>query len=169
MMIKKVCTTCKIEKEITEFSKDKHQIDGYTHSCKLCRNKRYNDWAKENKNKVQERNAKSWLLRKEYYQSERGIESSRRTHLKRKYNMTLEEYNVMFENQNGVCEVCGEPEGCSRNTFLAVDHCHETNEIRGLLCTNCNRALGLLKENTETLNKMIEYLKKRKNKKNEKN
>lgn len=163
IIVKKVCANCKIEKEITEFSKDKSEKDGYTYGCKLCRNKRYNEWAKENKDKVRDRNAKRWLTRKEYYQSERGVESSRRTHLKRKYNMTLEEYNVMLENQNGVCKICGEPENCSRNKFLAVDHCHETNKIRGLLCTNCNRSVGLLKENVETLNKMIEYLKTHKN------
>ena len=159
---KKVCTTCKIEKEITEFSKDKNEKDGYTYNCKVCRNKRYNEWAKNNKDKIREKNAKKSESRKAYYQSERGVESSRRAHLKRKYNMTLENYGELLEKQNGVCEICGEPEGCVRNTFLAVDHCHNTNKVRGLLCTSCNRAIGLLKENINTLNNMIEYIKKHK-------
>ena len=47
---KKVCASCKKEKEITEFSKDKHQKDGYTYSCKECRNKRYNERIYESKN-----------------------------------------------------------------------------------------------------------------------
>jgi endogenous inhibitor of DNA gyrase (YacG/DUF329 family) len=161
--IKKICATCKEEKYLDEFSKDKNQNDGYTYSCKKCRNLRYNEWAKKNKDKVKERNTKQHNNRKEYYQSERGVESSRRTHLKRKYNMTLEKYNEMLDFQNNVCLICEQPENCIRNKFLAVDHCHITNKIRGLLCTNCNRAIGLLKENIETMEKMIKYIKKHKN------
>lgn len=159
---KKVCSTCKVEKEITEFSKDKTEKDGYTYSCKVCRNKRYNDWAKENKDKVRERNAKRAEDRQAYYQSERGIISSRRTHLKRKYNMTLEEYNVILESQNGVCDICKEPESYGRATFLSVDHCHNSNTIRGLLCNNCNRAIGLLKDDIDVLENAVKYLKKHK-------
>lgn len=162
LLRKKICSSCKIEKEITEFSKDKNEKDGYTYNCKVCRNKRYNEWAKNNKEKIRERNYQKKEKRKEYYQSDRGIESSRRAHLKRKYNMSLEEYNDILKKQNGICAVCGESENCNRNKFLAVDHCHDTNKIRGLLCTNCNRAIGLLKENIETLYKIIEYLKKHK-------
>jgi len=42
---------------------------------------------------------------------------------------------------------------------LAVDHCHDTNKVRGLLCKNCNTAIGLLKENLETMTKALEYVK----------
>jgi hypothetical protein len=164
LVIKKVCSTCKVEKEITEFSKDRTEKDGYTYSCKVCRNKRYNEWAKENKDKVRERNAKKSESRQAYYQSERGIESSRRAHLKRKYNMTLEEYDVILESQNGVCDICKEPESYGRASFLAVDHCHNDETIRGLLCNNCNRAIGLLKDNIEVLENAVKYLKKHKQK-----
>jgi hypothetical protein len=159
---KKKCSTCKIEKDITEFSKDKHGKDGYTYNCKICRNKRYNDWAEENRDKVREKNRKHKDRRKEYYQSDKGVQSSRRAHLKRKYTMTLDEYNILLDKQNGVCDICGESETCTRNTFLAVDHCHTTNKVRGLLCTNCNRSIGLLKENITTLKNMINYIEKHK-------
>ena len=159
---KKVCATCKIEKDITEFSKDRTEKDGYTYSCKVCRNKRYNEWASKNKDKVRERNARKAQNRQAYYQSERGVESSRRAHLKRMYNMTLEEYNVILESQNGVCEICKQPESYGRASFLAVDHCHNSETIRGLLCNNCNRAIGLLKDDIEVLENAVKYLKKHK-------
>ena len=158
----KKCSTCNLEKNLTDFSKDKHQKDGYTYSCKSCRNKKYNEWAKNNKDKVSEKNTKSHERRKSYYQSEVGVQSSRRAHLKRKYDMKLEEYNEILEKQNGVCDICNEPESGSRNNFLAVDHSHETNKIRGLLCTTCNRAIGLFKDDIEVLEKAIKYLKKHK-------
>jgi hypothetical protein len=160
--MEKKCANCGLEKDLKEFSKDKHQKDGYTYSCKDCRNKKYNEWAKNNKDKVREKNAKRWESRKSYYQSEEGIKSSRRAHLKRMFGMTLEEYNVKLEEQNGVCDICSEPEKSVRNNFLCVDHSHDNDNIRGLLCTNCNRAIGLLKDNIEILENAIKYLKKHK-------
>ena len=78
------------------------------------------------------------------------------------FGITLEEYNEILEKQNKVCAVCEKPETSQRLSFLSVDHCHKTNKIRGLLCNNCNRAIGLLKEDIETLEKAINYLKKEK-------
>ena len=80
----------------------------------------------------------------------------------RTYGITLKEYLDMAEQQNFVCAICGKPNfpmksissGC-----LVVDHNHKTNKVRGLLCHNCNRALGLLQDNTETLESAINYLK----------
>ena len=158
----KKCANCGLEKDLTEFSKDKQQKDGYTYSCKDCRNKKYNQWAKNNKDKVREKNSKNHEKRKSYYQSEEGVKSSRKAHLKRMFGITLEEYDKKLNEQNGVCEICSEPEKSIRNNFLAVDHSHETGKIRGLLCTNCNRALGLFKDNIELLEKAIKYLKKHK-------
>lgn len=81
---------------------------------------------------------------------------------KRTYGITLEEYLDLAENQNFVCAICGKPNFPMKNIHsgcLVVDHDHETNKVRGLLCHNCNRALGLLQDNTETLESAINYLK----------
>jgi len=161
-MEKKKCSLCRSEKDFSLFSNDKHSKDGKTSSCKECRRKKDKEYREKNKDKVRDRNKKNWRKRKEFYSSERGIESSRRSHLKRKYDMTLEEYNHILEKQENTCAICGNHETTKRNRFLTVDHCHETNKIRGLLCNNCNRTLGLLGENIETLKKMIEYLIKHK-------
>lgn len=76
--------------------------------------------------------------------------------LKRKYGLTLADYQELFEQQNGVCAICARIE---ENRMLAVDHCHdETGRVRGLLCGTCNRALGLFKDSPELLAKAKEYV-----------
>ncbi len=77
--------------------------------------------------------------------------------LKSKFGITLEQYNSLIEKQEGRCAVCG-IDGCPTGRALAVDHCHETKEIRGLLCARCNTMLGLSKDNIKTLKNAIVYL-----------
>jgi hypothetical protein len=65
--------------------------------------------------------------------------------LMRLYGMTREDYNALLVKQEGRCALCGQPETAKRwgkPMTLAVDHDHETKEIRGLLCSRCNRSLG---------------------------
>ena len=83
--------------------------------------------------------------------------------LKKQFGIGLPEYQEMLEAQNGVCAICENhetrrnPDGSYR--LLAVDHCHESQKIRGLLCTGCNTGIGLFRDNPEYLAKAIEYLK----------
>jgi len=90
-------------------------------------------------------------------------EESRRQWLKRCYSMTQEDYDIKFRNQNGCCAICKNIEttihGFTKNNqSLAVDHCHKSGKIRGLLCRNCNTAIGLLNEDISLLEKAKEYL-----------
>lgn len=80
--------------------------------------------------------------------------------LRRTYGITLEEYNKMFEDQNGCCAICNEHQ-LTLNQILYVDHCHESGRVRGLLCLNCNILLGKAKDSEKILFKAIEYLKKK--------
>lgn len=74
-----------------------------------------------------------------------------------RYGITLEEYNKIFEIQNGCCTICGIHQNqLTRN--LAVDHNHKTGTVRGLLCTKCNIGIGKLQESVEILKKSIEYI-----------
>ena len=77
-----------------------------------------------------------------------------------KFGITLAIYYLMFDLQGGACAICGTttPGGRGKTRTLVVDHCHATGKVRGLLCPMCNTALGLAKENTETLRKMGKYL-----------
>lgn len=85
--------------------------------------------------------------------------------LKRDYGITVEDYNSLLEDQNFSCASCGisttELENNNqwkRHHKLVVDHCHETGRIRGLLCNNCNTALGMVKESLAVLEGLKRYV-----------
>jgi hypothetical protein len=84
--------------------------------------------------------------------------------LKHRYQISPIQYERIFQNQNGVCGICGNPEdvldpATKRVRRLSVDHNHKTGEVRGLLCTRCNSAIGKLKDNYKLLLRAVEYLK----------
>lgn len=79
--------------------------------------------------------------------------------LKRKFNLSVDQYNDMLIAQDNKCAICP-AEKSSSGKALAVDHCHTTLEIRGLLCNECNTSIGLMKESIEYLESAIKYLKK---------
>ena len=86
--------------------------------------------------------------------------SHRNTMLKSKYGITLEDYNKMLLAQNSLCAICGKRDTRNKSMpNLAVDHCHQTGKVRGLLCDRCNFSLGGFEDNINLLNKAIEYLK----------
>lgn len=83
--------------------------------------------------------------------------------LKRQFGISLKDYMDMYDAQDGKCWICGK-EGNSyssdngRSKTLAVDHCHDSKKIRGLLCNSCNVGLGKFKDNPSLLRKAIKYL-----------
>lgn len=80
---------------------------------------------------------------------------------KRKYGIGYAEVKRLEESQENVCAICkgsGFKMHQGINQILCLDHCHTTGQVRGLLCHNCNRALGLLQDNTDFLKSAIEYL-----------
>ena len=87
--------------------------------------------------------------------------SSRPAMLKHKYGLSIEQYDRMFLEQNGVCAICGNPPaptGKPQQTRLHVDHDHQTGQIRGLLCRACNHGIGSLRDSTAILQSAISYL-----------
>lgn len=82
-------------------------------------------------------------------------------YLQRNYRITLRQYEDLRQKQAGLCAICGS-EGFVMTSHhkmkLVVDHCHASGQVRGLLCHNCNRALGLLKDSDEVLQRAIKYL-----------
>ena len=82
--------------------------------------------------------------------------NSRRYKLKKKYNLTPEGYDVILKRQNGVCAICDGIGVDGRR--LHVDHCHETGKVRGLLCHDCNRGIGMFKDDSKKLQKAANYL-----------
>ncbi len=109
------------------------------------------EWSRKNKEKINAYN-------KERYHSLTEEEKilRNRKYTVSQYGLTLEEYDVILETQKGVCAICSEaPEG-----NLHIDHNHITNEVRGLLCGKCNRAIGLLNDDVSLFSKAINYLNK---------
>lgn len=76
------------------------------------------------------------------------------TNLKRNYGITLQEYLNILSRQNNKCVIC---ESDFSTIKACVDHCHDTKKIRGILCHNCNVAIGHLKHNPELLRKAAIY------------
>ena len=79
----------------------------------------------------------------------------RKDNLKHRYGITEEQYDQMFKKQNGKCAICNQ----ISEKALSVDHCHDTGKIRGLLCGNCNRGIGCLKDDENRIIKAAEYVK----------
>lgn len=124
----KKCGRCQTVKAAAEFHKNKKALDGLHVYCKACR---------------------SDIATADYRTGKTG-------HLERLYGIDRTEYGHMLTLQGGVCAICGET--CVSGNALAVDHDHKTGEVRGLLCANCNRGLGLFKDDPERIRKAIEYL-----------
>jgi len=82
-------------------------------------------------------------------------ESHRDSRFLRLYGITLDEYEERLAAQGGVCARCGQEPGQLR---LAVDHCHVTGAVRGLLCGSCNTYLGRLEANVDRLVDDLRYL-----------
>jgi len=87
--------------------------------------------------------------------------------LMKQYGIGLDGYMSMLEDQNGLCKICNNPETAlnpktKKPRDLAVDHCHTTGNVRGLLCTKCNTALGNFKDDISLLEAAIVYLNKNK-------
>lgn len=91
-------------------------------------------------------------------------EKSKNLDLKKLYGITLQEYETRLAEQNSVCAICGgkettkDKDGAPRR--MPVDHCHKTGRIRGLLCTQCNRGLGMFGDDRERLLAAAKYLEK---------
>lgn len=134
----KICNTCKKEQHIENFGKYKSRDKVLRRNkCNKCRSK---DQQKRYHNNPDIK--------------EQALKNSRKSHLKIKYNMTVEEYNVLYNNQKGKCFICNK----TMKGSLNIDHCHTTGKIRGLLCWSCNIGLGKFKDNKNYLQKAIEYL-----------
>jgi hypothetical protein len=155
----KTCTTCNTIKLLSEFYKGSSNPDGLQYHCKNCdRIKRHQHKLKNlEQTRIQARkNAKKHRLK--------FPTKNRSDMLQYKYGITLDDFNKMFKEQNGVCKICKREsymydERIKGMKNLAVDHCHKTGKVRGLLCTKCNQGLGNFEDNIESFNNAIIYLK----------
>jgi len=109
------------------------------------------------------KNKEKLKIKRKIYRIE-NKDKRRQWELSRKYNITLEQYSAMYISQSGVCLICGENKKSATDKYatrfeiLHVDHCHKTNKVRGLLCSKCNKVLGVFEDNVAYLINAIKYL-----------
>jgi len=82
--------------------------------------------------------------------------SKKAAHLKSRFGITINQYEMMLERQHYGCKICGQQ--CTTGRSLAVDHCHQTGRIRGLLCSKCNQGLGMFNDDVNRMNLAAQYL-----------
>lgn len=90
-------------------------------------------------------------------------DSTRDSRLRRLYGMTSADKQNMLDAQGGVCGLCGIGRPGNDHTGWHVDHCHESGEVRSVLCHNCNCGLGHFKDDPDLLRRAIEYLERKNN------
>ena len=157
--IEKRCAGCsKIYPATPEyFYREKRATDGLKSRCKRCRSKDQKQYSKTKNGKAVFKRASI-----KYACSEKGKEvikryrqspAAKNSQLKYRYGNTLEDYNMLFNQQNGCCAICGKHQ-TELKRRLDVDHDHGTGKIRGLLCNRCNKNLGRF-ENGRKFNPLL--------------
>lgn len=172
----KPCRKCGEVKPLVEFTPHNDMRDGYEHTCKACRAKHVRESVATprvyppshhrccRKCKISKPITEFRFAKKARggYESRckecsRGEQLDQR--LKKQYNISRSEYDAINESQSGLCASCHRPpRGKGQASTLHVDHNHTTGKTRGLLCTQCNTALGLLDDSIEILLMAAEYL-----------
>jgi hypothetical protein len=132
-MTRKICSKCKVEKNLDMFCKSKNGKYGHHHYCKDC--------LSENK--------------KISYDYDKG----RDRRLRSKWSIASQDLNNMFEKQEKKCKICGSvKESVSTKGGLIIDHDHVSGKFRGLICSKCNNLLGACSDSVDVLVSAIEYL-----------
>jgi hypothetical protein len=163
----KRCRICHETKPYDAFYAMKGMRDGYRSECKACNlAERAAKYAADPEMQIKARSrAKQWRVenrerfeatRKAYVDSGRYAASLRRSHLKRTFGITQEQYERRLREQGGGCAVCQRPP--KPGTSLHVDHDHETGYVRGLLCFKCNAALGQLHDDLDRIERALTYV-----------
>jgi Recombination endonuclease VII len=112
-------------------------------SCRVCRKETSRIYYREFNQKAKA-SIKIWA---DSHKDQKKDSTYQRT-----YGITLDDYRMMVSQQEGRCRICTEYKP------LVVDHCHDTGKVRGLLCSQCNRAMGLFGDDPIRLQSAVQYL-----------
>ena len=162
--LEKHCRICGELKPLTDFHRASTTRDGRRSECKTCfsdlSRARYQanpEAAKERARRWQGENRERHLENQRRRRQLPEVKSRERdAHLRRKFQLTADQYEEMLAAQGGGCAVCGrEPKP---GKALHVDHNHETGAVRGLVCFSCNSALGNLHEDEQRISALLTYL-----------
>lgn len=142
----KSCSHCNKTLPIEKFYKlSRGGVRADCISCSSLRNKNYYT---KNKKELTSKSKAYALENKEKIKNDK---------MRRKFGIAIEEKILLFAKQGNKCAICG----CTENNVgrdWDIDHCHKTGKIRGILCSNCNRGLGLFQDSSEYLKQACTYL-----------
>lgn len=144
----KKCSKCQQIKPLDEFYKNSSHAQGRGVYCKVCSKEYSKKWT------TPEKLAKKYEARKRPDRLRRHKSNV----MFKKYGITLEEYESMWIGQGSCCKICKTTQNSKGKSF-AVDHCHKTGAVRGILCDNCNHILGKAKDDYTILDAASDYLK----------
>jgi hypothetical protein len=166
-VVKKVCTECGEPKPLDEYWNHPTGKYGKRPRCKECLRKENAEFEKTYRPSRQEK-SHEWYERNKEAVKEKALAGGRRWvykpdnkrnhNLKTRYGITAKEYDALLEAQDGKCAICSRKMDEGRR--LAVDHDHDTGEVRGILHVRCNTAIALFKDSPETCRKAADYLEK---------
>lgn len=156
----KTCTKCKENKDIENFYIQNEKTQSRKAHCSKCEQEVRKKAIANNPNydkQITANRKKKW--------GQAYPEKLRNSRLKSVYGIDNNRYAEILDFQNGVCAICHETETKMNKEQnipkrLAVDHCHSTGKVRGLLCFDCNSSLGKFKDSIENLYNAIDYLNK---------
>lgn len=158
---KRVCSRCRRTLNIENFYRSSNGFSGW---CKPCTRAAAaaSHAARREQRKAYSRayyreNAKSFYEYNVQYRKEHS-EKCHDSYLRYYYGITREQYLAKLRSQHGQCAGCLRP--FDETLVAAVDHCHRSGVFRGLLCSFCNRALGLVKDAPDTLRNMALYVRR---------
>lgn len=161
----KVCRKCGVEKHHAQFHIDRSTPDGLKYRCRICTNKAKAAWRARNVDKIRaSRRAEHSRNRERYlaYYATKGRRNVFKWKLETKFGITVDKFDKMVEEQSGLCAICAESpseaNGHRHKHRLHIDHDHKTGKVRGLLCNNCNAALGYFHDNPDRLLLAYDYL-----------
>ena len=158
----KGCNKCAELKHYTQFNRDRTKKDGHSTVCKDCQ-KKQKATRKEEAKKVRKRHYELTKEKSSAYHKEKNslpeVKQRRKEHhLKRTYGLDLEKLEKLKAKQKFLCAICNTHEAECTKQILFVDHNHKTGKVRGLLCSQCNAALGLFYDDISLLQSAISYL-----------
>ena len=147
MCVMKKCVRCGLEKPIDEFREQKGRNTRRS-NCRKCDTERHAEWRKNNREHL--RNYDKNRYRKSPDRWEQHISS--------KYGIAKADYERMLKEQGGKCAICGGDSKHNKQGRLNIDHCHDSGVVRGLLCWECNTAIGKMKDSPVILRAAAKYL-----------
>ena len=153
-MIKKKCSKCKRYKNLDSFHKHKNETHGVACWCKSCVKKKDQATYLKDRYKIIARESKKYICNS--VDKNKARKYKRAISLKYRYKITEKDYAKLYNSQEGKCAICK----CVSDKNLHLDHNHNNDKIRGLLCINCNLGLGSFKDDIKVLEKALKYLRR---------